>query len=192
MDRRVFLQTSASAAAVHLLPVRTSLSREMPRTGAAEGMLVIADERYGESLAFARALQRENAVVSSLQRGLARLWFDDLLPRLRGRATVAGLTLESDLFAVQRLAEELGVQARYIGLHDWRSKAGSIHVLSGHVDLSVIAGTLSRCGDLWAVGLARALTSDKLAFADRQERRLRVEIGRAKDNPGFLASWVLA
>lgn len=191
MDRRSFLQVGAASAAAHLLGIRTSNSRQVTDDGTADRPFVVADGRYGESLAFAQALARRKADILRLQAGSASLWFDALLPRMPLRVPIIGLTLESDRFVMQRLAGDLGMRATYIGLHDWRRKPGSSHVLSGHMDLGPVAAALSQCRGTWPVRLARALGSAKPACADRQERRVRLDIGRAEDSPGFLTSWVL-
>ncbi len=191
MDRRSFLQAGTASAAAHLLGVRASNSRPMTDDRTADGPFVVADGRYAESLAFAQALARRKADILRLQAGSASLWFDVLLPRMPLKAPIIGLTLESDRFVVQRLAGDLGMRAIYTGLHDWRRRPGSNHVLSGHMDLDSVARALSQRRDSWAVRLARALGSAKPACTDRQERRVRLDIDRAEDSPGFLASWVL-
>lgn len=191
MDRRSFLQAGTASAAAHLLGIQASKAGRVTGDGTSTGSFVIADGRYSDSLAFAQTLATQAAVMLPLRAGLATLWFDALLPLMPSRAAIIGLTLESDRFVLQRLAGDFGMRARYIGLHDWRRKAGSDHVLSGRLHLDPIAGALSRGGDIWAVRLALALSAAGPACADWQEMRIQADIDRAADSPGFLTSWVL-
>src|SRR5262249_26276985 len=122
MNRREFLGLSSAAALAVLYPGATA-SALAGLARSAEGTLVVADHRYSDSLSFARALGNRGASVFSIKEGLAGVWFDDLAPRLAaGSHKLAGLTLESELFVLERLAESCGLRPCYVGRHDWRAK----------------------------------------------------------------------
>src|SRR4051795_9412086 len=97
------------------------------RFPAAERIVVVADPRYAESRSFASSLERCGASVLSLASRMDRLWFDAIAPRLGGSLqAVAGLTLHSELFVLERLAE---TRPCYVGMHDWRCRNDSRHEL---------------------------------------------------------------
>jgi hypothetical protein len=105
LDRRSLLQLCASAGLALALP-------PWPGPAAAskqQTTLVLADQRYAESLRFAASLERGGAKILPLGRDLARLWSQAIEPRLPSKlGAMAGLTLASDLFGIERLAEGSG------------------------------------------------------------------------------------
>ena len=103
---------------------------------------------------------------------------------------LAGLTLESDLFVLERLAESCGARACYVGWHDWRGRAGSQHVLRGSIGIDQIAQALAGGGELWAATTADGLTSAP-AGLDWRERTLSLDLACAADSPRFLVSWMM-
>ena len=58
-------------------------------------MLAMADERYTESMAFAQTIRPTGEGLLMFKFDLAQLWFRELLPRLRKRTPVLGLTSRS-------------------------------------------------------------------------------------------------
>jgi hypothetical protein len=157
----------------------------------ATSMIALADPRYDESLIFAESLQRQGAKVIPFASDLAGRWFDAIEPGLRGgRRGLTGLTLESDLFILERLAEGLSVRTRYVGLHDWRCRQGSAHTLSGSIDLDPIAAALVKGKDQWAASLGEALG---LAKEDGQkERSLAFDCAmQTGHGPRFFVSWLM-
>jgi hypothetical protein len=171
MDRREFLGLGSAAALAVLYPGATA-SALAGLARSAEGTLVVADHRYSDSLIFARALGNRGASVFSIKEGLAGVWFDELAPRLAASShKLAGLTLESELFVLERLAESCGMRSCYVGRHDWRAKPDSQHVL-------------------WAATTADGLTTAAAGNA-WQERTISVDVAPATDNPRFLVSWMM-
>jgi hypothetical protein len=192
MNRRAFVQGSVVAAISPVLPARSTFASSCAKIDGDDVMLAIADERYTESMAFAQTIRPTGEGLLMFKFDLAQLWFGELLPRLRKRTPVLGLTLESDLFVVRHLAEGLGLRVQYVGLHDWRNTASSVHTLSGTTDLGGIVTALSRHRDFWPVALARALVTPKSPSLDWQDCEARLDLSRAQDNPRFLASWAFA
>jgi hypothetical protein len=190
MDRREFLGLGSAAALAVLYPgVSASALAGLAR--GADGMLVVADHRYSESQIFARALGNRGASVFSMQEGLADVWFDALAPRLAaGERKLAGLTLESELFVLERLAESCGMRSCYVGRHDWRTRPGSQHVLRGSIGIDSVAQALAGGGELWAATTADGLTT-ATAGAGWQERTVALDLAPAVDSPRFLVSWMM-
>jgi hypothetical protein len=105
LDRRSLLQFCASATLTLGLPPWQRPALAATR----QGPLVLADERYAESLRFAASLARQGAAILPLGRDLAKLWSKKIEPRLPWQlGAMAGLTLPSDLFGLERLAEGSG------------------------------------------------------------------------------------
>jgi hypothetical protein len=190
MDRREFLGLSSAAALAALYPGANSIAlAALARS--AEGTLVVADARYGESLIFARAFRNRGAAVFTLDAGLSTAWFAALAPRLAGGASrLAGLTLESELFALERLAESCGARSCYVGRHDWRGGPGSHHLLRGSIGVDKVEHALAGGGDLWAATTADVLASAPSAAA-WQTRAISLDLAPAADSPRFLVSWMM-
>ena len=157
MDRRDVLKLGGAAALALLAPaVAARASSPTPST------IVVADPRYRESLIFAGSLERQGARVVTLASDRAGTWFGAIAPQLHhGLPRLAGLTLESDLFILERLAESSGARTCYSGRHDWRCRQRVGHTLSGTIDLDPIAAALVDAKEEWAEGLAEALVAEK-------------------------------
>jgi hypothetical protein len=191
LDRREALKLGGAASLALLAPAGNWLMPSAVASAGAGPTIVLADSRYAESMSFAGALGRQGAEVFSLGGDLAATWFDAILRRrARGFRDIAGLTLESDLFIMERLAEGSGARTHYRGSHDWRCRQGVGHLLSGSIDLDPIASALLDSGDRWPEGLGRSLLTVK--DGDRNERRLELECkmntGRG---PRCFVSWLM-
>jgi hypothetical protein len=190
MDRRDVLKLGG-AAAIALLAPTGAASVAALRTGTAASTIVLADPRYAESMIFAASLERHGAKVIPLAFDRARTWFDAVEPLLPlGLRSLAGLTLESDLFALERLAERSGARTCYVGLHDWRCRQGSVHRLSATIELDPIATALVNGKECWAESLGEALGLTKME--SREERRLALNCPMpAARGPRFFVSWLI-
>jgi hypothetical protein len=190
LDRREVLKLGGAAAIALLAPASTVPFAPM-RSGTASSTIVLADPRYAESAIFAASLERQGAKVIELASDRARTWFDAVEPRLpAGLRALAGLTLESDLFVLERLAERSGARTCYVGLHDWRCLQGSAHLLSATVELDPIATALVNGEGPWAESLGEALGKTKIE--SREERRLTLDCPMsAARGPRFFVSWLM-
>lgn len=188
LDRREVVALGGAAILALFAPawIKSVASPARP----AASMIALADPRYGESLIFGRSLQREGAKVLALASDRARLWSDAIEPRLTGGLQyLTGLTLESDLFAFERLAENSNARTCYVGLHDWRCRQGSAHRLSGSIKLDPIAQALVSGKDRWAGKLGEVLA---LAKDICEERRLALDCAApAAQGPRFFVSWLM-
>lgn len=153
--------------------------------------MVLADPRYAESLMFAGSLERRGAKRVMLGSDLAGIWFDAIAPRVpHGVQGLTGLTLESDLFILERLAEGSGARTCYAGLHDWRCRRGLGHTLSGSIDLDPIAAALTNGKEEWTKGLGEALLLAK--DGSRNKRKLQLECAITSGRgPRFFVSWLM-
>ena len=190
MDRRDVLKLGGAAAIALLAPAGTAPVAAAP-SGTASSTIVLADHRYAESVIFAASLERQGARVIELASDRARTWSDAVEPLLpAGLRSLAGLTLESDLFVLERLAAQSGARKCYVGMHDWRCREGSAHRLSATIDLDPIATALVNGKERWPESLGEALSQTKME--SRTERRLALNCPMpAARGPRFFVSWLI-
>lgn len=184
--RRDFLYGAAALAGLASLPA--SAGGLDPAQSTAQIDAVLFDARYSDSRAFAQALARRGARTFAVQEDIGRLWYGPLgqLQRER-RASIAGLTLHSDLFVSREFARGYRSALLHEGVHDCRGCARLTHTIER-------GRALRRPERLGAHGWAESL-ADELAGALQAERLsspLRVQgARRAADHPGVLYSWLL-
>jgi hypothetical protein len=189
MDRREVLKLGGAAALALLSP--TAIKAAPSASPHAASTIVLADPRYTDSLIFAWSLKRQGARIVTLASDIGGTWFNFLAPqRSRGLHALAGLTLESDLFILERFAEGSSARTCYVGAHDWRCRSGAMHTLSGTIDLDGIAAALGRGKEDWAGGLAEALLMAKDESRDGQRRELECAVPSGS-GPRFFVSWLM-
>ena len=80
--------------------------------------LAIADRRYSDSLRFASAIARNGGEAIEIGSDIGTVWFGDIEPRLRHSGLrLAGVTLPSDLFVLEHLADRSRSATVYTGTH---------------------------------------------------------------------------
>ena len=188
MDRRDVLKLGGAAALALLAPDAVAAA---VRASSLASTIAVADPRYRESLIFAGSLERHGAKVMTLASDRAASWFGAIAPQLpRGLHRLTGLTLESDLFILERLAESSGAHTCYAGLHDWRCRSGVGHTLSGTIDLDPIAAALLNGKEEWVERLGEALVAAK--DGTPAERRLQLKCATPSGRgPRTFVSWLM-
>jgi hypothetical protein len=189
MDRRDVLKLGGAAALALLAP--DAVAAAARASSPTPFTIAVADPRYRESLIFAGRLERHDAKVMTLASDRAATWFGAIAPQLHhGLHRLTGLTLESDLFILERLAESSGAHTYYAGLHDWRCRSGVGHTLSGTIDLDPIAGALVNGEEEWVEGLCEALVAAK--DGTPAERRLQLKCTAPSGrSPRSFISWLM-
>jgi hypothetical protein len=187
MDRRDVLKLGGAASLALLAPAAVAVAARA--SSPTPSMIVVADPRYRESLIFAGSLERQGARTVTLASDRAATWFGAIAPQLpHGLHRLAGLTLESDLFILERLAESSGARTCYSGQHDWRCRQRVGHTLSGTIDLDPIAQALVNAKEEWAEGLGEALAAEKDGAP--AVRRLQLECAAPSGRgPRCFVSW---
>ena len=105
LDRRSLIKLGGAALALPALPGLAFAAKRQNLVV----QLVLVDRRYQTSMLFAAAREGPGVEVLAVGRDLARLWYEDIAPRLpSGGRPGEGLTLPSDLFGLERLAEGSG------------------------------------------------------------------------------------
>jgi hypothetical protein len=195
VDRRDVLKLGGAATLAMLAPPWPNALASVALARGAERVLVLADHRYSDSLVFARELESRGATLLPLACDLAGLWFEAIEPRLKAKVrALAGLTLQSDLFVLERLAERSGAVTSYVGCHDWRCRAGAAHRLSGSIELDGIERALTGGERHWAEALGGALISAAASGERdecRQEVSLELDHEAAPESPRFFVSWLM-
>jgi hypothetical protein len=105
LDRRSLIKLGGAALALPALPGQAFAAK--PQNLVA--LLVLVDRRYQTSMLFAAAREGPGVEVLAVGRDLARLWYEDIAPRLvRRPLLIEAVTLPADLFGIERLAEGSG------------------------------------------------------------------------------------
>jgi hypothetical protein len=189
MNRREFVAFGISWAALLAPQVSLAVSRHAKPNGTP--LLAIADRRYSDSVRFANAIARAGGDAREIGSDIGTLWFGDLEPRLRqGGFRLAGLTLPSDLFVLERLAGRSRSATLYTGCHDWRGPC-SQHRLSGALSLGGPVSALDTAGPDWASALGEALVAAPMHSVHVATRHLTVELAPMSDSPKYLTSWLM-
>jgi hypothetical protein len=188
-DRREVLKLGAAAALMLAAPAAVAAGSSTSLLGGAA--TVIADARYPESLTFAEILMRRGAAAVTRRSDIGGTWFHDIAPLLPGRLqSLCGLTLQSDLFILQRLAEGTSACTAYAGTHDWRYSGGATHTLAGTIDLDGVAAALDQGGDVWSGCLGAALFAANEGHRNEQRLKLRCTMPAGR-GPRYFVSWIM-
>jgi len=188
VNRREFVALGSSCVA--LLAAPGSLPFQ---PGAVGGMplLAVADRRYSDSLRFADAIAGAGGTVMEIGSDIGTLWSGDIEPRLLdGGFRLAGLTLPSDLFVLERLAGRSMSATVYAGCHDWRGPC-SQHRLCGAVRLARHLAAIRTGGLVWPRALGEAIAAETIPTTRPETHHLSVALTAASDSPKYLTSWLM-
>ena len=188
MDRQEVLKLGGAAALTLIAPVRRRGHGARIFTHAVRDRCCRSPLPREPDLCRAPRAARRQSRDPCLDR--AATWFGAIAPQLPGLHRLTGLTLESDLFILERLAESSGAHTCYAGLHDWRCRSGVGHTLSGTIDLDPIAGALLNGKEEWVEGLGEALVAAK--DGRPAERRLQLKCAAPSGRgPRSFVSWLM-
>jgi hypothetical protein len=152
---------------------------------------VIFDEHFEDSVAFADELIARGAQAFSTQQDLGRLWFGELGRAFTKGASIAGLTMHSELLICSSFTRQHGARARYEGEHDCRGSDVLTHSLRINDATSSMISTLVAADVRWPRTLAASLASVPRADSFREES-CRTQTRRSATHPGSLFSWLIA
>ena len=190
--RREFLQVSLTASA---LPIAVAFATPagLPATGREAIDMAVFDERFSDSVRFAKQLERFGVASRSIRGDMTGLWVNTLEPRWSRRPVpIAGLTRHGPLFCLERLAWDYGMRVIFRGEHVQTADARIQHSIKGPV--GVVGPELIFAADRigWADLLASLVvrchvgpaTSSKICWGSRGP------ISDLEIEPLF--SWVIA
>jgi len=172
-NRRKFLQTSLSVSA---LPFTTGLMKPGEYEGEAGSNIPVKkgifDGRYAEGEAFAQTLSGFDVPLYELSDGdITTLWVDelDLLYRQKPVA-IAGMTQFGPMFALEKLANEHGMQMMLRIDHQVRKDETIAHVIKGPVESIALAEKLKKQEVPWPALSAALLTHCRIETSRRIEQ----------------------
>jgi len=187
MQRREFIKRSAALASVTAVGIAEAepIAREpLSEALRCKAGIVLVDERFSDSKAFAAAFAARGAKVLSLEEDIGRLWYGELRAHcFNAGGLISGLTVHTDLFVSQQFAKECGRTFIEYGAHDCRGRRTMTHSLPESAALD-----LRRC-ESWAEAVAVSLLRSQSCSAERVLQYSRAV--RASDHPGSLYSWIL-
>ena len=187
-NRREFIVAGAAATGgAALLGAAPALANEPT----AELYTVVYDERFADSVAFARQAQRQGLRISSIRGDVTKLWYDDLYHRWKqGPAAIAGLTDPSALFCLETLGNDIGL--RRVLKVEHRAGAGGVeHALEGPAGLLQHA-SLETCGPAWSSRMAQLAARCPATRTGRIESVALSDGAALRADYPTLVSWVLA
>ncbi len=190
MNKREFLQLGAGLAtlAVREAYGSTSAARVFGRTLIDGRGVAIHDERYPDSMRFARALFAAGALRIPVQADIVRLWhgrFPEVLQQ--DCAWIGGLTTGSDQTVVEACVKPYGFIKFFTGRHDGRGAGQLAHTLDYRGADFDLAGIFT--DGSWAERLAETLSARGLP--EGVARMATAHSSRPAVYPGTLFSWLL-
>lgn len=199
--RRDFLQFGIAASA---LPFAETALSSMS-TAPAEPLVmpfhkIVFDERFPESVAFARHMQRLGATVHGISGDITDLWYNELHHLwVQEPVAVGGLTAHGPLFCLERLAWDHRMRIVYRAEHRARADGRIEHALSGPESMLRHAADLVGGGSDWGVHVANVVSrcpqacaqmTDTTIIASLPNSSARREAAGPDAEP--LISWVIA
>jgi hypothetical protein len=195
-SRREFLQIGVAALALPISArarLRPEISGRANQSVATPLYMVIFDQRFQSSRAFAGEVKRLGAPIYGIKGDITDLWFHDLDARWKREPIgIAGLTEHGPLFCLERLAWDHGMRVVYRADHTYRSDGYMEHELSGSEQMLREAVDLSSSGADWSSRMAGLLTRCPASRAQASKMTVVTPTAKQADDPEHLVSWVIA
>lgn len=189
-NRREFIVAGAVAAGGASWAYAGELTGALP-DGKADIYTVVYDERFSDSVAFARRARAQGLRVSAIRGDVTKLWYDDLYHRWkRGPAAIAGLTTADAFFCLETFGVDAGLR-RVLKVEHRADPYGIEHRMEGPAPLLRDAA-LSNCGGAWPGRMAQLVARCPASRAQRIEATAASAGETFDDGRPSLVSWVLA
>lgn len=200
--RRDFLHLGIAATALPL--AGANLSSPLSSPAAARSVMpfykVIFDERFSDSVAFARQMQRLGATVHGITGDMTDFWFSELHGRwTKEPVAIAGLTQHGPLFCLERLAWDHRMRVVYRAEHRIRPDGRVEHALSGPEEMLKQAADLIGGGPDWGPHIANVVHRCPQACAQVAETTIVTALPKSSTRnepqdvgPDPLISWIIA
>jgi hypothetical protein len=204
-SRRRFLHASVAVAAAGAIGgVGTVLGSSRAKPDANSGRLlqihaVVVDQRFGESVEFARELALLGAHTYTMRGDVTDVWYSRLYPLWKaGGVAVAGLTGNGVLFCLERLAWDHQLRVVYRGSHQRIAADRIQHATLGGADGNARSHENANSNTSWPAAVAASIADMQSPCpAVPPGRELHPVcstalrgLGRRTDSPLF--SWVIA
>jgi hypothetical protein len=189
-NRREFMVAGALAAGAAPIAHAEGVAAAIPERNA-DLYTVVYDERFPDSVAFARRARVQGLRVSAIQGDITRLWYDDLYHRWKmGPAAIAGLTAADAFFCLEMFGADAGL--RRVLKVEHRAGAGGVeHRMEGPAPL-LREASLADCGPAWPARMAQLAARCPASRARRIETVAATAGETLQGDYPALVSWVLA
>ena len=169
ITRRGLLQSGTAALSVSALGVGSFASRageiESMEASVTRGrartpriQTILYDRRFSQSTTFGLEAARDGLTTRPFDGDLTALWYHELYPQWRERpAPLAGMTSQSAIFCLERLAWDAGMRVTFRVDHKVLED-GSVEHIPGSNAAAAVALALRKAGAQWARETARLLT----------------------------------
>ena len=195
-DRRTFLKTGITALA---LPTIARNAFSLPLAIPAEKpsyivpYKVVYDERYQDSIEFAREANKLGAATHGINGDVTDLWYNDLYHEWKkGPAAIMGMTTNDALFCLQILAQDQRMHAVFRVDHNYLSDDRIEHVITGTSRVPHEMADLANVGPAWNIRMSNVV----MQYPDQPGRQAETKIITQLDRPATdqqsLVTWVIA
>ena len=154
--------------------------------------LVIYDEQFADSVAFAEALSARGARAFAVGNDIGRLWFGELGSIVASHVAIAGLTTHSDLHVSLSFARQFGSRLQFEAEHDCRGGEFLTHRIRTRARAQSMDAVFVHADTRWPQALAASLSNYAGGTGALRELKLSTSINRDASHPGSLFSWVIA
>ena len=136
MQRRTTLKLGLGASLLSSLPL-SGLAGQ--KTSGAEQLQVLVNRQYTEAGHLADAMLSRNIAVQDISGDLGSLWYRSIKPQMESKpAVLFGMTDTIDLFCLEELARDFGMQTRFRLDHIIHSNGRVEHVPADGLNLADI------------------------------------------------------
>lgn len=192
LNRRTFLQAGVTAVPLAAGAAMALGTKQAKAAGipAVPLHMVVYDERFADSVAFAKEARWMGQRTSAISGDVTKLWYDDLYHAWRnGPVAIAGLTTRDAMFCLEIMGNDAGLRLLVKGEH--RIDAGRIEHRMNGPELAVAGASLDKCGADWSLSLAQMLVGCPATREGRTEVTAVSGVAAASE-PVTLVSWLLA
>jgi len=195
-DRRTFLKTGITALALPTL-ARSAYALPLAITSDISSYVtpykVIYDERFQDSLAFARAAQDLGTAIHGIRGDVTDLWYNDLYHEWKkGPAPIMGMTTTDALFCLQILAQDQRMRVVLRVDHNYLPGNRIEHVINSVAPASPAVAELENVGPAWNIHMSDVV----MQCAERQSQSscttLITQLDRPVTEQQSLVTWVIA
>jgi len=195
-DRRTFLKTGITALALPTI-ARNAFSLPLAIPTEKPSFIVpykvVYDERYQDSVAFARESDKLGAAIHGIKGDVTDLWYNDLYHEWKkGPAAIMGMTTEDALFCLQILAQDQRMRVVFRVDHNYLRGNRIEHVITGVSRVHHEMADLANVGPAWNVRMSNVVMQYPDDHAKAGETKIITQLDRPVTDQQSLVTWVIA
>ena len=195
-DRRTFLKTGITALALPTI-ARNAFSLPLAIPSEKPSYIVpykvVYDERFPDSVAFAREAGKLGAATHGIKGDVTDLWYNDLYHEWKkGPAAIMGMTTNDALFCLQILAQDQRMRVVFHVDHNYLSDNRIEHVITGSLQTPHELADLANVGPAWNIRMSNVVMQYPEERSKPTETRIVTKLDRPVTDQQSLVTWVIA